>query len=103
MAGPDSDKIDGGADRGERDKIIKDLYQKLHALFPGLDPTKEPVYTPVSKPGGMNPGMDALNAQRMASMGAQMQGTSAPSPISSVHQTTPQMATVPGLLSTSSA
>lgn len=102
MATPDSDKIDGGADRQERDKIIKDLYQKLHALFPGVDPTKEPVYNPVSKAGGPNPGMEALNAQRMASMGAQMQGSSAPSPASSAHHTTPQMATMPGLPSTSS-
>lgn len=102
-ATPDSEKIDGGADRIERDKIIKELYQKLHVLFPGLDPTKEPVYTPVSKAGGPNPGMEALNAQRMASMGAQMQGNSAPSPVSSAHHTTPQMATMPGPPSTTSA
>ncbi|KAJ4385499.1 hypothetical protein N0V93_009927 [Gnomoniopsis smithogilvyi] len=103
MATSDSEKIDGGADREERDKIIKELYQKLHALFPGLDPNKEPVYTPVSKAGGPNPGMEAFNAQRMASMGAQMQGSSAPSPVSSAHHTTPQMATMPGPPSTMSA
>lgn len=103
MATPDSDRIDGGADREERKRIIRDLYLKLHALFPGLDPTKEPVYTPVSKPGGPNSGMEAHNVPRMSSMGAQMQSSTAPSPVSSTHQTTPQMATVSGPPSTSLA
>lgn len=98
----DSEVLDGGADRAERDKMLKDLYEKLRALFPGFDHTKEPFLTHTPKTGGPNPGMEALNAQRLASMGAQMQGSSAPSPVSSVHQTTPQMATVSGPPSTSS-
>lgn len=98
-----SEVLDGGADRAERDKMLKDMYEKVRGLFPGFDHTKEPFLPPAPKTGGPNPGMEAMNAQRMASMGAQMQGSSAPSPVSSVHQTTPQMATMSGVPSTSSA
>lgn len=99
----ETDKVDGMADRADREREIRDLYTQLSALFPGVDATKEPTFTPVSRASISNPGMEALNAQRMSSIGAQMQGSSAPSPASSAHQTTPQMATLAGLPSTSAA
>lgn len=37
-------KVDPVVDREERDKTIKDLYSRLQAVFPGLDPKKEPPY-----------------------------------------------------------
>lgn len=99
---PDAEKVDGGADREERYKYIKEQYQRLHTLFPGIDPTKEPTYRPQPKPGPPNPAMAMQNAQRMATMGAmqgQMQANAAPSPVSMAHQTTPQMSTMvaPGM------
>jgi hypothetical protein len=30
------------ADRAERDTLLKNLYKKLHSLYPGVDPKKEP-------------------------------------------------------------
>lgn len=100
---PEAEKVDGGVDREERVKYIREQYQKLQALFPGIDPTKEPTFRPQPKPGPPNPAMAMQNAQRMASMGAmqghmqgQMQSHAAPSPVSSAHQTTPQMSTVSG-------
>ncbi|KFA78083.1 hypothetical protein S40288_05455 [Stachybotrys chartarum IBT 40288] len=44
--GPDGSEqnIDPQADRVQRDQSIKDLYQKLQSLFPGIDPKKEPLY-----------------------------------------------------------
>lgn len=32
------------ADREERDKLLKELYRKLQAQFPGIDPRREPAY-----------------------------------------------------------
>ncbi|KAF3766833.1 hypothetical protein M406DRAFT_355377 [Cryphonectria parasitica EP155] len=99
----DAEKADPIADRAERDAYIRELYKKLHTLFPGIDPTKEPVYRPQPRPGVPNPAIAAQNAQRLASMAAaqgQMQMNSAPSPAPSTHQMTPQMATIQGLPST---
>lgn len=96
---PDAEKVDGGADREERHKYIKEQYQKLQTLFPGIDPTKEPTLRPQPKAGTPNPAMAMQNAQRMATMGAmqgQMQANSAPSPVSLSHQTTPQMSPMTG-------
>lgn len=36
--------VDTVADRAERDRIIKELYRHLQALFPGFDPRKEPAF-----------------------------------------------------------
>lgn len=38
------------ADREERDKFIRELYKKLQAQFPGIDPRREPAY-PMPNPG----------------------------------------------------
>lgn len=103
VPGVDGDKIDGGEGREEREKHLKEEYQKLSALFPGIDPTKEPTFRPMVRP---NPGMAGQNSQQMGQMGhmggsqGPMQGHSAPSPVSSSHQTTPHMATMPGPPST---
>ena len=37
-------KTDPAADREERERSIKDLYQRLQAVFPGFDPKQEPAY-----------------------------------------------------------
>ncbi|KAK3390218.1 hypothetical protein B0H63DRAFT_108655 [Podospora didyma] len=39
---PNEKPLDPSSDREERDKVMKDLYKKLQALFPGIDPRKEP-------------------------------------------------------------
>ncbi|KAL2266986.1 hypothetical protein VTJ83DRAFT_4263 [Remersonia thermophila] len=61
-SGPDDPierPADPVADRAERDQLIKSLYKKLQALYPGVDPNKEPnpnqLQAGASKPGG--PGM----------------------------------------------
>lgn len=36
--------LEPNADREERDKFMKDMYKRLQALFPGIDPTKEPAF-----------------------------------------------------------
>jgi hypothetical protein len=46
--------FDPTADRQSRDKSIRDLYQRLQAVFPGIDPKKEPTYK--MPPGGPRPG-----------------------------------------------
>ncbi|RTE82843.1 hypothetical protein BHE90_002620 [Fusarium euwallaceae] len=75
--GPDGaeNKIDPVADREERDKSIKDLYSRLQAAFPTIDPKKEPVYrmNTQGKPG---------NAANQASPTAQKtpQMTNMPAP-----------------------
>ncbi|ROW04531.1 hypothetical protein VMCG_04999 [Cytospora schulzeri] len=94
---PDAEKVDGSADREERENIIKEQYQKLQALFPGVDPNKVPTLRPQQNPGAPNPAAALQNAQRTASIGAsqgQMQVNSAPSPAPSAQQSTPQMSTV---------
>lgn len=48
---------DPNADREERDRLMKHLYAKLQALFPGVDPKKE------GPPAGSNP--RPSNAQQM--------------------------------------
>ncbi|KAL2196850.1 hypothetical protein P885DRAFT_37257 [Corynascus similis CBS 632.67] len=40
------------ADRAERDQMLKSLYKKLHTLYPGVDPKKEP---PAQPPAGVRP------------------------------------------------
>ncbi|KUI63756.1 hypothetical protein VM1G_10548 [Cytospora mali] len=88
VATPDAEKVDGSADREERENIIKEQYQKLQALFPGIDPNKVPTLRPQQSMGAPN------SVQRAASIGTpqgQNQVSSAPSPVSSAQQGTPQM------------
>ncbi|KAK5660480.1 hypothetical protein OQA88_13028 [Cercophora sp. LCS_1] len=78
---------DPSVDREERDHIIKDLYRKLQALFPGIDPRKEP--------GAAMPNPRAAAAQQgmIKAPNGQMMGGQASSPASGPQmQKTPQMA-----------
>lgn len=94
--------VDGGADREERNKILKDLYEKLQRLFPGIDPTKEPTYQLQPKSAGVPPGAVAMPPQHMPQRIGSISvagpsNSAAASPASSVHHGTPQMAAMPGL------
>lgn len=68
-------KIDPVTDREERDLAIKELYGRLQACYPGIDPNKEPP----ARGGGM--GQKQVNP-----------GFSQPSPTA---QKTPQMTSMP--------
>jgi hypothetical protein len=68
-------QINLATDREERDKSIKDLYQRLQAVFPGFDPKKEPAF-------------------RVAGAG-QKAGNAAGSQASPTTQKTPQMTNMP--------
>lgn len=37
-------QLDPNADREERENFLKEMYQKLQALFPGIDPRREPAF-----------------------------------------------------------
>jgi hypothetical protein len=54
-------KMDPVTDREERDLAMKELYARLAACYPGVDPNKEPSQRPggmmMQKPGG-NPGFN---------------------------------------------
>jgi len=81
---------DPNSDREERDQLLKDLYKRLQALFPGVDPRKEPPpQPPNARPGGqqMNPGMMKPQNGQM-NMGMQSNGSPGPGP---QLQKTPQM------------
>ena len=52
------------ADRIERDTLLKNLYKKLHSLYPGVDPRKEPA----AQPAGARP--PAINTNAAAGAGA---------------------------------
>lgn len=51
--------VDPQADRAKRDKVIKDLYLRLQAEFPGFDPKKEPAYRVPAAP--QKPGHTPMN------------------------------------------
>lgn len=83
---------DPNADREERDQMLKDLYKKLQALFPGVDPRKEPppqAPNPRAAPPGAQQSMKSQNGQMMG----QNNGSPAPGP---QPQKTPQMANSAG-------
>lgn len=67
------------ADREERDKLMKELYKKLQAQFPGIDPRREPAFA-IPNPNAQQPN----NGQRLG--GPQSggpssnQGSPAPAP-----------------------
>lgn len=58
-------QIDPVTDREERAEAIKELYTRLQACFPGIDPTKEPTFRPAQPgmPGG--PGAGAGTPQQL--------------------------------------
>ncbi|KAM5377818.1 hypothetical protein ACJA88_006499 [Fusarium oxysporum] len=68
--------IDPVADREERNNSIRDLYSRLQAVFPGIDPKREPAYR-MNTQGGQKPGMmgsqaspTAQRTPRITNMGA---------------------------------
>ncbi|KAK3324670.1 hypothetical protein B0T19DRAFT_235939 [Cercophora scortea] len=89
--------VDPKADREERDRIMKDLYKKLQALFPGIDPKKEPVPQmpnargagqPQQQQGAMKMQNGQAHAAAVAAAGGQGSNHSSPGP---GPQKTPQM------------
>jgi hypothetical protein len=89
----DQPKFDAVADRHERDKHLKELYKKLQALFPGIDPNKEPAYgnlaqqqRPMGNPQQMTQMQMQGHQQKMAAMAGSPGGMGGPG------QKTPQMA-----------
>ena len=38
-------QVDPGSDREERERFLRDMYRKLQALFPGIDPRREPAFS----------------------------------------------------------
>lgn len=84
--------IDAAKDRDERDKYLKELYKKLQALFPGVDPKKE--YPPpgtTMRPGtGQQPPQAGGKVQNGHQTGS---NHSSPAPGTQL-QKTPQMAHV---------
>jgi hypothetical protein len=102
------------ADRAERDQVVKNLYKKLQALYPGIDPRKEPVAQPAgarpgaagnpTSAGGMKPpGQNGQAPNPLGGGGAQGSNHNSPAPTpgasSQQGQGTPQMmnAVAPGL------
>ena len=80
---PDADREEKDrvltADREERDKLMKELYKKLQAQFPGIDPRREPAF-PMSNSGAQQ---QQHNAQRQGGPGggqSSNQGSPAPTP-----------------------
>ncbi|PFH56212.1 hypothetical protein XA68_16890 [Ophiocordyceps unilateralis] len=49
--GVDLGDLDPAADRVEREQIIRELYGRLQAAFPGFDPKKEPSFGRTAAPG----------------------------------------------------
>ncbi|KAK0627502.1 hypothetical protein B0T14DRAFT_563305 [Immersiella caudata] len=83
---------DPNSDRGERVQLLNDLYKKLQALFPGVDPRKEPPPQP-QNPRPMPPGAQQMNPGMMKSQNGQMMGAPNGSPVPGPQtQRTPQMA-----------
>lgn len=58
------------ADRIERDTLLKNLYKKLHLLYPGIDPRKEPP----AQPAGARPPTINTNAAAGAGVGGMRPG-----------------------------
>ncbi|KAI2614144.1 uncharacterized protein GGS25DRAFT_470498 [Hypoxylon fragiforme] len=83
VVSPDGSESQEAPDRGETVKYILDLYKKLHALYPGIDPNKEPLIPATHARQGGQP----MNA---AKPGAQALGYLSPVP---GKQKTPKMLT----------
>jgi len=70
------------AEREQRIKDLQDLYSKLQARYPGVDPRKEPAF-----PQAINPGQVAQNQHA-----GKASGVNQASPGPAQQQRTPQMA-----------
>lgn len=80
---------DPAATRGERAKIINELYQKLQSLFPHVDPRKE-LAAPTANQGAKGPNGQATTGGQDSN-----HGSPAPGAPGSQIQRTPQMGHVP--------
>ncbi len=90
---PADKPIDPNPDRPDRDKCLKDLYKKLQALFPGIDPRKETLpQAPNSRPGAPNqhPNQGTAKGQNGQVLGGHGSNHSSPAPGPQA-QRTPQM------------
>lgn len=58
---------------------MKDLYKKLQALFPGIDPRKEPAYA-ISNPGAQQPNNGQRPGGPQSGGPLSNQGSPAPAP-----------------------
>ncbi|GAB1316660.1 CYC8-general repressor of transcription [Madurella fahalii] len=88
------------ADRAERDQLMKNLYKRLQALYPGIDPKNEPAAQMAARAGAGNPNTAAVKANGAAATPAGGQGSNHSSPApGQPAQKTPQMlnAAAPGL------
>ncbi|KAF9773766.1 hypothetical protein IL306_008370 [Fusarium sp. DS 682] len=67
VVGPEGSEnnIDPVADREERNNSIKDLYSRLQAVFPGIDPKREPAFR-MNSQGGQKPGLMGSQASPTA-------------------------------------
>lgn len=73
-------QFDPLADREHRDMSIKELYQRLQEVFPGIDPKKEPTYRQAPA-GAQRPGNPGMNQTSPTSQQApQMPNMNAPQP-----------------------
>ena len=72
MPEPPSDSADGKPDfkidREERDKSLKDLYKRLQALYPGVDPNANAGGRPVGAQGGSNQASPSPGPQKTPQM-----------------------------------
>lgn len=51
---------DPTTDRQERSSYLTELYNKLQALFPNVDPKKEPAFQTPARPQGQHPGQQGI-------------------------------------------
>ncbi|KAI8150726.1 hypothetical protein K4K61_008184 [Colletotrichum sp. SAR11_59] len=51
---------DPTTDRQERSSYLTELYNKLQALFPNVDPKKEPAFQTPARPQGQHPGQQGM-------------------------------------------
>lgn len=73
IEGPDQALFDPLVDREHRDKSIKELYQRLQAAFPNIDPKKEPTYRAsgaAQRPGNQGMSQASPTAPQMPNMNA---------------------------------
>jgi hypothetical protein len=80
-------KSDPMAEREERDRAFKEMYTKLQALFPGIDPKKEPTFPPAAA-RQPPPGAQSRSGSGQGMKTAPNRG----SPPADQSQKTPQMA-----------
>jgi hypothetical protein len=91
------------ADREERDKLLKELYKKLQALFPGIDPRREPAFA-IPNPNPNAAAQQAHNGQRqsgpvggpLSNQGSPVAGAQAQRPGQLSSQPTPMQQQVMG-------